>query len=84
MVFLSSKVWRRLGAKNTSIIGTKWQSVTGRWFHVNDFFLFLCLGLFSFNNDMVTTLLVFRLASISVGQAGVWGISPKNEVNNSI
>ena len=29
-VISSSKVWRRLGAKNTSIIGTKWQSVTGR------------------------------------------------------
>ena len=44
-------VWRRLGAKNTSVIGTKWQSVTG------------------------------RLNFISVGQAGIWGISPKNEVS---
>ena len=28
--FFLSKVWRRLGSKNMSIIGTKWQSVTGR------------------------------------------------------
>ena len=43
-------VWRRLGAKSSNPIGSKWQSVTG------------------------------RLAHITVGQAGVWGISPKNEV----
>ena len=43
-------VWRRLGAKSSNPIGSKWQSVTG------------------------------RLSHITVGQAGVWGISPKNEV----
>ena len=43
-------VWRRLGAKSSNPIGSKWQSVTG------------------------------KLSHISVGQAGVWGVSPKNEV----
>ena len=38
--------------RGTNVLGSKWQSVTG------------------------------RLKHISVGQAGVWGISPKNEVNN--
>ena len=40
--------------RGTNVLGSKWQSVTG------------------------------RLKHISVGQAGVWGISPKNEVNNKI
>ena len=65
-----------MGAKNMSIIGTKWQSVTGR-----DTFLFLEILATFF---LMITPLIFRLASISVGQAGVWGISPKNEVDNSI
>ena len=39
--------------RGTNVLGSKWQSVTG------------------------------RLKHISVGQAGVWGISPKNEVNNT-
>ena len=39
--------------RGTNVLGSKWQSVTG------------------------------RLKHISVGQAGVWGISPKNEVNNA-
>jgi len=43
-------VWRRAGARGTNVLGTKWQSVTG------------------------------RLCQISVGQAGVWGVSPRNEV----
>ena len=43
-------VWRRLGAKDSNVLGTKWQSVTG------------------------------KLKHISVGQAGIWGVSPKNEV----
>ena len=36
--------------RGTNVLGTKWQSVTG------------------------------RLKSVSVGQSGVWGVSPKNEV----
>ena len=43
-------VWRRLGAKASNAMGTKWQCVTG------------------------------RLRQVSVGQAGVWGVSPSNEV----
>ena len=43
-------MWRRLGAKASNAMGTKWQSVTG------------------------------RLRQVSVGQAGVWGVSPSNEV----
>ena len=38
--------------RGTNVLGSKWQSVTG------------------------------RLKHITVGQAGVWGISPKNEVDN--
>ena len=47
-------VWRRLGAKSSNPIGSKWQSVTG------------------------------RLAHVSVGLSGVWGISPKNEVISNL
>ena len=39
--------------RGTNVLGSKWQSVTG------------------------------RLKHITVGQAWVWGISPKNEVNNA-
>ena len=47
------------------MLGTKWQSVTGR----------LCQVVFAPN--YVTHL---KLYQISVGQAGVWGVSPRNEV----
>ena len=50
------------------MLGTKWQSVTGRLRQV------------VFAPNYVTLSIKTILLQISVGQAGVWGVSPRNEV----